>query len=150
MTQKTHETMTMEYKGYTAQAEWDDEERMLVGDVVGIDDILFFRGATASEARDALEEIVDAYLESCIEHGDEPCRPGSGKIIRDYTEPSVAKRGPRSRKAARAAKGPWRVMVIKKNGRRLVLHFPDSKDDYVPASIIRRIRSMMEELGDVP
>jgi len=67
----------MEHRGYTAIVEWSNEDGdgSFNGDVVGTRDGFFFFGYTLPYLRKALQELVDCYLESCEEHGEEPCRP---------------------------------------------------------------------------
>jgi predicted HicB family RNase H-like nuclease len=71
---------TMQYKGYTAQVTYDDEEGLLYGDVLDLSDTITASGRSVSELRRSLERAVDAYLDWCSERGEEPERPFSGKL----------------------------------------------------------------------
>lgn len=70
----------MTYKGYTALIRFSAEDECLVGQLVGINDIVGFHGASVEEARKAFEEAVDFYLESCAKAGHEPNKPYSGRV----------------------------------------------------------------------
>jgi predicted HicB family RNase H-like nuclease len=71
----------MMYKGYAARIGYSDEDEVFVGRVVGIRDIITFHGESVSEIRDAFHEAVDFYLVTCIERGDQPNKPYSGKLL---------------------------------------------------------------------
>lgn len=71
----------MTYKGYPARIEYSDEDELFVGRVVGIRDIITFHGESVSEIRDAFHEAVNFYLETCVERGEQPHKPYSGKLL---------------------------------------------------------------------
>ena len=71
---------TMNYKGYTALIRFSAEDGCLVGQLIGINDIVGFHGTSVEEIRKAFEEAVDFYLESCAKSGHEPNKPYSGKV----------------------------------------------------------------------
>lgn len=71
----------MRYKGYPARIEYSDEDGCFVGRVAGIRDIITFHGNNVGEIRDAFEEAVDFYLNSCGERGESPNKPYSGKLL---------------------------------------------------------------------
>lgn len=71
---------TMQYKGYTAKIEYDDEDQLFYGDVLDVSDVITFSGASAEELRRGFEESVDAYLTYCEENDRQPERPFSGKV----------------------------------------------------------------------
>ncbi len=68
------------YKGYAGQIEIDLEANTLCGRVIGIKDVITFKGKTVEEARQAFEDSVDDYLQWCQELGEEPNKPFSGKL----------------------------------------------------------------------
>jgi predicted HicB family RNase H-like nuclease len=65
----------MNYRGYAARIEYSDEDQLLVGHVAGIHDMIGFHGESISELRQAFEEAVDDYLETCQRLGREPQKP---------------------------------------------------------------------------
>lgn len=52
----------MEYKGYHAKFEFDENDRIYVGQVEGVKDDLFFHGATLDELEREFHNSVDNYL----------------------------------------------------------------------------------------
>jgi predicted HicB family RNase H-like nuclease len=70
----------MTYKGYTASIEYSAEDGCLIGHILAIRDIVGFHGDSVSEIKEAFEEAVDDYLESCAKIGKEPNKPYSGNL----------------------------------------------------------------------
>jgi predicted HicB family RNase H-like nuclease len=56
---------TMTYRGYIARVEYDNEDRIFVGHLAGIRDIVGFHGTSVNELESAFQEAVDHYLEVC-------------------------------------------------------------------------------------
>ena len=71
----------MMYKGYYARIEYSDEDECLVGRVVGIRHIITFHGESVKEIRQAFEEAVDFYLESCTGRNEAPEKPFAGRFV---------------------------------------------------------------------
>ncbi len=72
---------TMTYKGYTARLDYDDEDKLIVGRILGICDIVSFHGEAVTELEHAFHEAVDDYLEACAKLGQAPNKPASGKLM---------------------------------------------------------------------
>jgi predicted HicB family RNase H-like nuclease len=72
---------TMTYKGYTARLEYDDEDKVIAGRVLGIRDIVSFHGEAVTELEHAFHEAIDDYLEACAKLGQAPDKPASGKLM---------------------------------------------------------------------
>lgn len=72
---------TMTYKGYTARVEFDDRDNILVGRLLGIQDVIGFHAGNVDELRAAFEEAVDDYLGTCAKIGKQPEKPASGKMM---------------------------------------------------------------------
>ena len=53
---------TIHYKGYTASMQFESEDQVIVGRVLGIDDIIAFHAKTEAEFQSNFHEAVDAYL----------------------------------------------------------------------------------------
>jgi len=70
----------MTYRGYAARIEYSDEDQLLIGHVAGIRDVVGFHGESISELRQAFEEAVDDYIETCEKLGREPQKAYSGKL----------------------------------------------------------------------
>lgn len=71
----------MEYKGYTAAIEFDDEAGVFHGAVQHLRDVITFEGTSVDELRREFRASVEDYLEFCSRRGKEPERPYSGKIL---------------------------------------------------------------------
>ncbi len=72
---------SMKYKGYIARVEFDDEDRLFVGHLAGIRDIVGFHGTTVDELETAFHETVDRYISISEETGRPAQKPCSGKIL---------------------------------------------------------------------
>lgn len=62
----------MEYKGFIAVAEYDDEAQIFHGDVINTRDVITLEGESAEELEQAFRDSVDEYLDWCREDGAEP------------------------------------------------------------------------------
>jgi predicted HicB family RNase H-like nuclease len=71
----------MEYKGYFAKVEFDDEDNIFHGEIINLRDIITFEGETVDELRTALVDSVEDYLAFCKERGEEPDKPYSGRFL---------------------------------------------------------------------
>lgn len=71
---------TMTYKGYAARVEFDADDRVFFGRLAGIKDIITFHGETVDELETAFKEAVDDYLKTCVQLGEKPNKPYSGKL----------------------------------------------------------------------
>ena len=72
---------TMAYKGYQARIEFDEEDEIFTGRIVGITDVVGFHGQSVAELREAFHEAVDDYIETCAKVGKDPQKPYSGKMM---------------------------------------------------------------------
>jgi len=71
----------MEYKGYYAKVEFDDEANIFHGEVINLRDVITFEGATVDELKKAFQDSVDDYLEFCTKRGEDPDKPYSGRFV---------------------------------------------------------------------
>lgn len=71
----------MKYKGYIARIEYDEEDRIFVGHLAGIKDIVGFHGTTVDDLESAFHESVDSYIAISEETGRPPQKPYSGKLM---------------------------------------------------------------------
>ena len=71
----------MKYKNYAARVEYDQEDRIFVGRVAGIQDIVSFHGKTVDELEQAFHESVDHYLEVSERTGRPAQKPYSGNLM---------------------------------------------------------------------
>ncbi len=72
---------TLQYLGYIAVIELDEDEDCFHGRVFGTRDVINFYGHTASELRAEFKKSVDEYLAFCAEQGTQPEKPYSGKFV---------------------------------------------------------------------
>lgn len=70
----------LEYKGYHAKIEFDEEDMLFVGSVFGIRDSLNFHGTTIQELVDTFHQSIDNYLEMCKEFGKKPDKEFKGSF----------------------------------------------------------------------
>lgn len=71
---------TMEYNGYRGSVEFSQEDRVLHGRLLGIEDVVSFEGSNVDELESAFHDAVDDYLKFCEEIGKKPERAYSGRI----------------------------------------------------------------------
>jgi predicted HicB family RNase H-like nuclease len=71
----------MTYKGYAARIEYDDEDGIFTGRVAGLKDGVGFHASTVDELRQAFEEAVDDYIETCAKIGKQPEKAFSGQVM---------------------------------------------------------------------
>ena len=65
----------MEYKGYQAAYENDDEEGIFYARVVNIADFILFEADTMEQLYEEFRVSIDDYLAWCAEDGKEPDKP---------------------------------------------------------------------------
>jgi predicted HicB family RNase H-like nuclease len=76
-------TNTMSYKGYVASMSFDPEDKIIVGRVLDVDDIITFHGESVAEFEANFRAVVDDYIAACESLGSAPERPASGKLRND-------------------------------------------------------------------
>ena len=80
----------MEYKGYFAMVEFDDDDNIFHGEVINLRDVITYEGETVRELKKAFQNSVDDYLDFCAERGEDPEKPYSGKFV-VRVEPEIHK-----------------------------------------------------------
>ncbi len=70
----------MEHKGYRARIEFDEEDKIFVGRVLGIRDVIGFHGSNVKELEKTFREAIDDYLKHCKSIGKRPDRAFSGRF----------------------------------------------------------------------
>lgn len=68
----------MQYHGYLARVEYDDEAKIFHGEVINTRDVITFQGKSVDELKKAFEASVKDCLAFCRERGEEPDKPFSG------------------------------------------------------------------------
>ena len=72
----------LEYKGYHATIEYDEEDEIFVGEVFGVTDSLSFHGDSIGELKRMFSQCIDNYLTLCQRIGKAPETefPGSVQV----------------------------------------------------------------------
>ena len=71
----------MEYRGYFAKVEFDDDASIFHSEVINLRDVITFEGETVEELKQAFRDSVDDYIDFCAERGEDPEKPYSGKFL---------------------------------------------------------------------
>jgi len=72
---------SMSYKGYIASMVFDAEDKIIVGRVLDIDDIVSFHGESVAEFESNFHAVIEDYLSASKELGSAPEKPASGKLM---------------------------------------------------------------------
>ncbi len=80
----------MEYKGYYARVEFDEESDIFHGEVINTSDVVTFEGTSVDELKQAFQDSIDDYLDFCAERGEDPVKPYSGRFV-VRTDPELHK-----------------------------------------------------------
>lgn len=78
----------MVYKGYAAAVEFDGDDEIFVGRLVGINDVVGFHADSVDELKAAFHEAVDDYIQTCRQAGKRPEKSYSGSLM-VRVDPSV-------------------------------------------------------------
>jgi len=70
----------LEYKGYSGTIEYSKEDKLLYGQVIGINSILSYEGTTGTELEEDFKGVIDEYIEDCKESGIKPEKPFKGSF----------------------------------------------------------------------
>lgn len=68
-------TNTMHYRGYQASMTFDPDDKIIVGRVLDIEDLIGFHGESVADFEQAFHRAIDTYLEACETLGQEPGKP---------------------------------------------------------------------------
>jgi predicted HicB family RNase H-like nuclease len=71
----------MNYKGYSARIDYDDDDAIFTGRIAGIRDGVGFHADTVEGLRVAFHEAVEDYIETCAKIGKEPQKTYSGQVM---------------------------------------------------------------------
>ena len=71
----------LDYKGYVARVELDEDAAIFHGEVINTRDVITFQGESVAELQTAMQDSVEDYLEFCAERGEKPEKPFSGKFL---------------------------------------------------------------------
>jgi predicted HicB family RNase H-like nuclease len=71
---------TMEYRGFTARIEYDGEDEVFIGRLLGLRAIVSFHADTVAKLKREMHVAVDEYVASCERRGETPEKPLSGNM----------------------------------------------------------------------
>jgi predicted HicB family RNase H-like nuclease len=74
-------TNRLTYRGYTASMTFDADDKIIVGRVVDLDDIITFHGPSVEAFEQTFHRVVDDYIAACRKLGSVPEKPASGKLM---------------------------------------------------------------------
>ena len=72
---------SLSYKSYLARVEFDSDDRLFVGRIAGINDVVGFHAQSVAELEKAFRDAVDDYVATCERIGKPPERPFSGRVM---------------------------------------------------------------------
>ncbi len=72
---------TLRYKGYTGSVNFNADDKIFHGRVLGISDIISFQGVSVKELEEDFKGAIDDYIDLCNKTKKEPEKPFSGKFV---------------------------------------------------------------------
>jgi predicted HicB family RNase H-like nuclease len=72
---------TIEHHGSVARIELDQDEKILHGRVININDVVTFEAASAPQLLREFKRSMEDYFAFCKKRGEEPEKPFSGKFV---------------------------------------------------------------------
>lgn len=72
---------TLEYKGYIARIDTDEENNAFHGRVINVGDVINFKGRSIAELKKEFASSMKEYFAFCHERGEDPEQPFSGKFV---------------------------------------------------------------------
>ncbi len=101
----------MEYKGYVAGVEYDDEAGILHGEIVNTHAVITFEATSVEELWREMTISVDDYLEWCAERGKAPEKPCSGHLLL-HTSPQLHRAMTQAAAQERQSLSAWATRVL--------------------------------------
>jgi predicted HicB family RNase H-like nuclease len=74
-------TNSMIYKGYTTSMVFDAQDKIIVGRILDVDDIISFHAESVAEFESNFHLIIDGYLAASEALSSAPGKPASGKVM---------------------------------------------------------------------
>jgi predicted HicB family RNase H-like nuclease len=65
----------MDYKGYEAHVNYDEEAKIFFCEVINTKDVITFQCESVSELEKTFHDSVDDYLEFCLSRNEQPDKP---------------------------------------------------------------------------
>ena len=70
----------LKYKGYNGTVEYDSEDDLLIGHIIGINDSINYHGASIEEIKASFIDAVENYISLCEKIGKVPEKEYSGRF----------------------------------------------------------------------
>ena len=70
----------MHYKGYIGSVEYNEQDNILFGKLLGISDLVMYEGDSIESLKKDFQETVDEYYDDCKGLGKKPQIPFSGQL----------------------------------------------------------------------
>ncbi|MFY7777039.1 MAG: type II toxin-antitoxin system HicB family antitoxin [Elstera sp.] len=102
----------MNYQGYSARIDYDDEDGIFTGRIAGITDTVGFHADTVEGLRAAFQEAVEDYLETCAHLGKEPQKAFSGQVM-FRIDPEVHRKAALAAELAGKSLNQWAEEALK-------------------------------------
>lgn len=106
----------MTFKGYAARVEYDGEDEIFVGRIVGISDIVGFHADTVEGLKAAFHDAVEDYIETCAKAGKTPQKPFSGRLML-RVDPKIHADSARAAELAGKSLNAWSEDVLRRASR---------------------------------
>ena len=71
----------MKYKDYIATVEYDEIDKIFVGQVINTRDLIAFDGKSVQELDNSFHAVIEEYISDCKATKKEPEKPFSGKFV---------------------------------------------------------------------
>ncbi len=71
----------MTYRNYTTSMLFDTDDKIIVGRVLDVDDIITFHAESVTEFESNFHQVIDDYIAACEQLGAAPEKPASGKLM---------------------------------------------------------------------
>jgi predicted HicB family RNase H-like nuclease len=103
----------MAYKGYNAAVEFDGDDEIFFGRILGIRDRVSFHADNVEELKLAFREAVEDYAETCRKIGKPPEKPFSGNLML-RVDPAVHSKAALAAESTGKSLNQWGEEVLKK------------------------------------
>ncbi len=74
-------TNVLKWKGFAARVEYDADDKLFVGHLAGINDVVGFHADTVDSLEQGFHEAVEGYLDACRKLKKAPEKPFRGELM---------------------------------------------------------------------
>jgi predicted HicB family RNase H-like nuclease len=112
---------TLSHKGFKASIAFDEDDNVLVGRILGINDVIGFHADSVEGLRAAFQEAVEDYVETCKKIGKAPEKAYSGRLML-RVDPKVHSRVAIAAEMAGKSLNQWSEEVLAAMSQRFIRH----------------------------